>query len=67
MTNQYMSKTQVAEHLGLADRTLSGYAHVLPEPDARIGNIVGWTRTTIDSWWAERPKRPARRLANQKH
>lgn len=59
---EYMSKAEVADHLGLSIDAIKSYVGkgYMPEPDARIGRISGWTTETIDRWYAERPGRGAR-------
>ncbi|QEU11261.1 putative transcriptional regulator [Mycobacteroides abscessus subsp. abscessus] len=53
----YLSRTDVAERIGVQVATLSRYR--LPEPDAQIGILKrptsGWLPETIDRWNAERP------------
>lgn len=53
---RYMSRTEVAEYLGLkSQRSLSKMK--LPPPDALIGSHRGWLKSTIDQWHRERPGR----------
>lgn len=55
-TIRYMSRSEVAEHIGLArGDSLSKYT--LPDPDAIIGGRRGWLESTIDVWNAHRPGR----------
>lgn len=52
----FLSRTEVAEHLGLAGlHSLTGVE--LPEPDVTVGDRKGWTVATIDEWQANRPGR----------
>lgn len=55
---RYLSRTQVANRIGVRAATLSRYK--LPEPDATIGAARGWLPETIDQWQAQRPGRGAR-------
>lgn len=51
---RFMSRTEVAEYLGLAG--VNSLSRInLPPPDAVIGTHRGWMRTTIDAWEATRP------------
>lgn len=54
----YLSRTQVAQHIGVLPSSLSKYR--LPPPDAVIGTVRGWSPATIDQWLATRPGRGAR-------
>lgn len=54
----YLSRTQVAERIGVSPGALSRYK--LPEPDVMIGNVRGWLPATIDQWNEARPGRGAR-------
>lgn len=54
----YLSRTQVAERIGVTPGALSRYK--LPDPDAMIGAVRGWLPATIDAWQAQRPGRGAR-------
>lgn len=50
----YMSRTEVAEYLGMAGvNSLSRIK--LPDPDVVVGTHRGWSRATIDAWQATRP------------
>ncbi|ATH96030.1 transcriptional regulator [Dermabacter jinjuensis] len=53
----YLSRSEVAERIGVKVPTLARYS--LPEPDALIGSTgrgtKGWLPETIDRWNAERP------------
>jgi predicted DNA-binding transcriptional regulator AlpA len=52
----FLSRTEVAEHLGLAGlHSLTGVK--LPPPDVIVGDRLGWTEATIDEWQANRPGR----------
>jgi hypothetical protein len=57
MATRYLSRTQVAERIGVQPDTLGRYK--LPEPDALIGTTRGWLPKTIDAWNATRPGRVA--------
>ena len=48
VTTRYLSRTEVAERIGVKPDTLGRYK--LPEPDAVIGNVRGWLPRTIDAW-----------------
>lgn len=52
-TKRYLSRTEVAERIGVKPDTLGRYK--LPEPDAVIGTTRGWLPATIDAWHAARP------------
>ncbi|WP_072691209.1 helix-turn-helix domain-containing protein [Rhodococcus marinonascens] len=65
----YLSRTEVAERIGVQAGALSRYK--LPTPDVLIGHVNddgsiprgtvrGWTEKTIDEWNANRPGRGAR-------
>jgi hypothetical protein len=54
-TRIYLSRSEVAERIGVAPDTLGRYK--LPEPDALIGSTRGWLPATIDAWNASRPGR----------
>lgn len=69
MPEQYLSRVQVEERLGLARGSLSRLK--LPPPDVIIGplnpdgtiprgTVRGWLPTTIDAWNNNRPGRGAR-------
>lgn len=53
----FLSRTEVAERIGVLNGTLSRYK--LPEPDAMIGTTRGWTPETIDAWNSSRPGKGA--------
>lgn len=55
---RYLSRTQVAERIGVTAGALSRYK--LPEPDVMVGDVRGWLPTTVDAWHAARPGRGAR-------
>ena len=55
MTRRYLSRTEVAERIGVKPDTLGRY--LLPAPDALIGGTLGWLPATIDEWNASRPGR----------
>lgn len=51
---RFLSRTEVAEYLGLAGvNSLSRIE--LPPHDAQIGTTKGWLRSTIDEWCRRRP------------
>ncbi|RRD59269.1 XRE family transcriptional regulator [Leucobacter sp. OH1287] len=50
---RYLSRSEVAELLGVKPDTLNRYK--LPEPDAMIGRARGWLPETIEEWDANRP------------
>lgn len=52
-TISFLSRTEVANHIGVAPSTLSRYN--LPEPDVTIGKTRGWRVSTIDQWNEQRP------------
>lgn len=65
----YLSRTDVAERIGVQPGALSRYK--LPPPDVVIGainddgtiprgTVRGWLPETIDEWHANRPGRGAR-------
>jgi hypothetical protein len=51
--NYYLSRTQVAQRIGVTPGALSRYK--LPEPDVMVGGVRGWLPETIDAWQAARP------------
>ena len=55
---RYLSRTQVADRIGVRPATLSRYK--LPAPDALIGDVRGWLPKTIDRWNEQRPGKGAR-------
>ncbi|WP_072691144.1 helix-turn-helix transcriptional regulator [Rhodococcus marinonascens] len=59
---KYLSRGEIAEHLGLTLSAIKGYdaRGYLPEADAKIGRNFGWRVETIDEWNANRPGRGAR-------
>lgn len=50
---RYLSRTEVAAHIGVSDGTLGKYK--LPKPDAYIGAVRGWKPATIQAWQDSRP------------
>lgn len=54
---RYLSLKELAERIGVQQRTASGYK--LPEPDALTGDIRGWLPETVDAWNAARPGKGA--------
>lgn len=59
MTATYLSRSELAERIGVKVSTLARYR--LPEPDVIIGasgrGTMGWLPETVDRWNAERPGR----------
>ncbi|WP_029116865.1 helix-turn-helix transcriptional regulator [Mycobacterium sp. URHB0044] len=55
MTTRYLSRSELAERIGVKPDTLGRYR--LPEPDALIGTTRGWLPKTIDRWNDSRPGR----------
>lgn len=60
MPAKYLSRTEVAEMLGLTPGTIDTYK--MPEPDAIIGATTnrptrGWLPETIHTWNENRPGR----------
>lgn len=53
MNIHYLSRSEVAERIGVKPSTLNRYR--LPEPDAFVGRARGWLPETIDAWNAARP------------
>lgn len=53
--NRYLSRAEFAERVGVKPDSLGRYK--LPEPDAMIGSVRGWTEETADAWNAARPGR----------
>jgi predicted DNA-binding transcriptional regulator AlpA len=46
---RFLSRSEVAEYLGLKGvNSLSRTK--LPRPDVQIGNLKGWSSSTIDAW-----------------
>lgn len=54
-TRVYLSRRELAEHIGVAEDTLNRYT--LPPADATIGKFMGWTVETINAWNDARPRR----------
>lgn len=59
MTLRFLSRGEIAEHLGVTLGTVKQYAS-FPEPDVIVGRNQGWAVETIDRWQAERRGRPER-------
>lgn len=59
MTVHYLSRAEFAERIGVRPATLGRYA--LPDPDATIGNVRGWSPETVDRWQAGRPGKGGRK------
>lgn len=60
----YLSRSQLAERIGVKPDTLNRYQ--LPSPDAIIGagtaaERPGWLEATVDAWNASRPGQGRRR------
>ena len=59
MSELYLSRSEVADRIGVKVGTLSRYR--LPEPDVIVGSgdrpTFGWLPETIDTWNANRPGR----------
>lgn len=53
----YLSRTEVAERIGVQPSTLGRYK--LPDPDATVGSTRGWLPETVDAWNAARPGKGA--------
>jgi predicted DNA-binding transcriptional regulator AlpA len=57
-SDTYLSVTEVAERIGLAVNTVKAYSQNtprrMPNPDAMIGRVKGWSAATIDAWHARR-------------
>lgn len=51
---RYLSVTEVAKRTGLTLNTVKSYSQDtprrMPNPDAMIGRVKGWTEKTIDEW-----------------
>ena len=61
----YLSRSQLAERIGVKPDTLNRYT--LPEPDVVIGagtkaERFGWTEKTVDTWNEARPGRGRRKV-----
>lgn len=54
----YWGRREVAAFIDVKPDTLSRYA--LPQPDAYIGDVRGWSPSTIQEWHAARPRGPRR-------
>lgn len=52
---RYLSRPEFAERIGVKPDTLNRYN--LPDPDAYIGKLPGWTKETVDAWNDARPSR----------
>lgn len=53
MTVRFMSRSDIAEYLGVALGTVKGYK-TLPPPDVIVGRNQGWAKETIDRWISTR-------------
>jgi predicted DNA-binding transcriptional regulator AlpA len=49
MTIRFMSRSDIAEYLGVSLGTVKGYVN-FPEPDVVVGRNQGWAKDTIDRW-----------------
>ena len=56
MTLRFLSRGDIAAHLGVALSTVKGYRS-FPPPDVIVGRNQGWARETVDNWAAGRQKR----------
>ena len=52
---QYLSRREFAERIGVEPDTLNRYK--LPKHDANLGGRYGWLPETIDAWNSSRPGR----------
>lgn len=50
---RYLSRTEIARHIGVSPDTLGRYK--LPKPDAMVGTVRGWKPATIQKWQDARP------------
>lgn len=59
---RYLSRTELAERIGVTVNTLQSYARkgLLPPPDAVTGATEGWSPETADAWQRARPGRGRR-------
>lgn len=61
MTKRYMSKRQIAAHLGITEGALTALekTRTFPAPDVIVGEgpraTRGWTQKSIDEWNQNRP------------
>lgn len=62
MTIRFLSRGEIADHLGVTLATVKGYAS-FPEPDVIVGRNQGWALATIDAWRDARILRAAERRA----
>jgi predicted DNA-binding transcriptional regulator AlpA len=53
MTLRFLSRGEIAEHLGVTLGTVKQYA-TFPEPDVIVGRNQGWAVETVDRWAALR-------------
>lgn len=69
MSTVYLSRSEVAQRIGVQTATLSRYK--LPQPDVIIGSgarpTFGWLAETIDAWNAARPGRGRAPKARTEH
>ncbi len=65
MTLRFLSRGEIADHLGVTLGTVKQYAN-FPEPDVIVGRNQGWAVETVDRWQRARLQRgeqPGRRPA----
>lgn len=65
MTLRFLSRGEIAEHLGVTLGTVKQYAN-FPEPDVIVGRNQGWAVETVDRWQRARLQRgeqPGRRTS----
>ncbi|MDN4521331.1 hypothetical protein QYF68_26430 [Mycolicibacterium austroafricanum] len=54
---RYLGVNEVAARTGLSPNTIKSYSSIpgrMPQPDAMIGRVKGWTPETIDRWMERR-------------
>lgn len=49
MTLRFLSRGEIAEHLGVTLGTVKRYSN-FPEPDVIVGRNQGWAVETVDRW-----------------
>jgi predicted DNA-binding transcriptional regulator AlpA len=57
----YLKRKEIADILGVTKATLHNWRNknLMPKPDVKIGNIVRWETSTIDSWLESRNRHVA--------
>ena len=57
MAAHFLSIGEFAQRANLSVNTLNGYRRkgLLPQPDASIGRVDGWSIATVDQWLSTRP------------